>query len=106
MLARSFRLQKKDIDRLYKKGKVLRQDNFLLRIMVNHTDHCRFAIVISKKVLPHAVDRNRARRLMFDFLQKNPDLYSGKNLDIAIYPKSIKEDSIVASLNKLLSELR
>ena len=106
MLARSFRLQKKDIDRIYKKGKVLRQDSFLVRILLNPTGHCRFSVVISKKVLPKAHDRNRAKRLVYEFLQKNQNLYQNLHLDIALFPKNFHEENTLLTLNKILSELK
>jgi ribonuclease P protein component len=106
MLARPFRLQKKDIDRLYKKGKVSRQDSFLVRFMPNRTGHNRFSVVISKKVLAKATQRNRAKRLMYEFLQNSKELWQTKNFDFVIFPRNYKEEKALEALNKVLSELR
>ena len=106
MLARSFRLQKKDINRLYKKGKVLRLDSFLVRVIPSYAGHCRFSVVISKKVLALAVDRNRAKRLIYEYLQTHQELWKDKNLDVAFFPKVYDEQSSILTLNKILSKLQ
>ena len=83
----------------------MRLDSMMARIALNRTNHCRFAIVISKKVLAHAVDRNRARRLIYKIIEENTNLYTGKNLDIAIYLRSYKEEGTAALIGKLLESI-
>ena len=106
MLARPFRLQKKDIDRLYKKGKVSRQETFLVRYMPNRAGHNRYSVVISKKVLAKATQRNRAKRLMYEYLQNTKEVWQTKCFDMAIFPRNYKEEKTLEALNKVLSELR
>ncbi len=83
MLKKSYRLTKQEIERLYKKGRAFPQDFVLVRFAANRANHCRFAVVIPKKVMAKATDRNRARREVYDFLAKQAALWQNKNLDIS-----------------------
>ena len=62
MLHRSFRLQKQDIARIYKKGRSFREDFLFCRILANRASNSRFAVVIPKSVAAKATDRNRLKR--------------------------------------------
>lgn len=83
MLKKSYRLTKNEIERLFKKGRSFPQDFVLVRFMPNRTDHCRFAVIISKKVMAKATDRNQARRLVYATLEQKKVLWQNKNFDIA-----------------------
>lgn len=70
MISKKYRLKKTDIERIYKKGTRKFQQPFLVRILTNRTTHNRYAVVIPKAVVAKAVDRNRLRRLIYDFIYK------------------------------------
>ena len=105
MLSRKNRLQKKDIERLFKKGRVARQDSLMTRISPNRTDHSRFAIVISKKVLPLATKRNHARRRIYQIIQDHESFWGNKNMDVAIYLRRYQEENIGNQILKVLESL-
>lgn len=57
------------IEYILRKGARRRAEHFAVRIMPNRTDHLRFCVVASKKVSTLAVQRNRARRRMYEAIR-------------------------------------
>ena len=53
-----------------KSGKIYRSRFFLLKVFASNLAYCRFGVVVSKKVAPKAVDRNRLKRFIFNFLKE------------------------------------
>lgn len=79
MLARRYRLTKQDhVPGILKGGKLKRNPHFVLRFRTNEKGHPRFSVIVSQKVLPKAVDRNRLRRRVYEIirleLKSNPSL--------------------------------
>lgn len=105
MLIRSLRLTKKDVERVYKKGRTVKIDHILVRFLPNRTSHTRFCVVISKKVLPLAVSRNRAKRKIYELIQKSENLWQGKNIDVALVLKQYKKDEIEPNIIKILTQM-
>jgi ribonuclease P protein component len=105
MLARSFRLQKKDFDRIYKKGQTARQDLFLLRYIPNRASHCRFSVVIAKKIVAHAVDRNQIKRKVYQIIFDSTALWENKSLDIAFILKKVDSEHLESAVKKILQEI-
>ena len=65
MLSKINRLKKqKDIERVFKKGKGLRQGLLLLRFVKNDLRESRIAFVVSLKVSKKAALRNKVKRRM------------------------------------------
>lgn len=63
MLAVENRLKKKkDFEAVFEKGKSLKTDIFWCRTANNNLAHTRVGFVVSKKVSPKAVVRNKVRR--------------------------------------------
>lgn len=52
----------RDIDRVYRRGRLTRTPRLLIRVLPNHLDHSRLTTVVSKKTASSAVVRNRLRR--------------------------------------------
>ncbi|MEK9170308.1 MAG: ribonuclease P protein component [Patescibacteria group bacterium] len=108
MLAKKFRLPIQTV--IGKKGKILKDSYFLLNVMPNLLSYSRYGMVISKKVLTKATERNRIRRKLFSVIEKN-FLEKQKNLRqdflIIISPniKKITDDEISADLEKLLNKI-
>lgn len=101
MLARKFRLQKREVEKLYKKGRTLRFKDFLIRVNPNRTNHARFAIIISKKTLARAVDRNHARRQTYEAIRQAKALWQGQPLDLSISFRKFD----LAELDKALTQV-
>ncbi len=106
MLARNFRLKKNDMDRIYKKGQRVAQDLFLVRYLPNRAGHSRFSVVISKKVLAKAHDRNHAKRQIYQLIWQAKDLWQTKSLDIALVLKKYQEEKISADINYILGQIK
>ncbi len=63
MLPKNNRIQnKKDIDRVFKKGKGLKEDFLILKIIKNNSNKVRFAFIVSKKISLKASIRNKIKR--------------------------------------------
>jgi len=65
MLAKKYRLPIQEF--VKKSGKSYKSRHFLLKIFYSKGAHSRFGIVISKKVSPKAIARNKIKRRTFDF---------------------------------------
>ena len=95
MLAKKFRLGRKQLNLIYKKGTNRGFGELGVKFMVNAVDYSRFAIVIPKKVVASVVKRNRYRRVIYDEVQKFT-LKSQKNGDFLIRMfKEIEDDKIL-----------
>jgi len=105
MLSRNLRLRKNDVERIYKKGRSVSLDLFLVRYLPNRTSHARFCVVISKKVLPLAVDRNHTKRQIYTLIQQSEALWKNKCLDIALVLKRYKKEEISANVVKILEQI-
>ena len=65
MLPKAYRLSDhEDIHRVFRLGKKAYGSLFSFVSLANSLEKSRFAIVVSKKTVPRAVDRNRVKRLV------------------------------------------
>lgn len=87
MIAKRFRLHKKrDFDELSKSSNKFYSNNFILRFTDNNKDISCFAVVISKKVNPKAVVRNKTKRRIYEAIRLNLDKIN-KGFNIIIFVK-------------------
>ena len=105
MLPKSYRLRKKEVERTYKKVKIINFSNLIVRYFPNRAQHARFALVIPKKVIAKATARNRQKRLIFDYLEKNPALWQNKNFDIMLSFKRELGDRITEAINQIMEKI-
>jgi ribonuclease P protein component len=64
--------------RVYRQGSVARAGGMSLRYLENPTRvHSRCSVVVSKKVLKHAVKRNRVRRRIYEVVRRHWDELNG-----------------------------
>src|SRR5690606_20531225 len=69
---------------LYRHGHVVRTPDLTVRYIKNpHRVHSRFAVIISKKVLKKATERNRLRRRIYEVIRTN-ELHKHTSYDVAI----------------------
>ncbi|MDD5606647.1 MAG: ribonuclease P protein component [Candidatus Pacebacteria bacterium] len=95
-------LKKKDFEKVFKKGKKIQQDSFCLRTIDNDLDYTRFGLIISKKVCPKAVNRNRIKRKLRHLIKfLLPDIKKGK--DVVLIVLKEKEEM---SLNQILQRAK
>lgn len=106
MLARSFRLKKREIDRVYKKGQKIPKGFLLVRYVLNSAKHSRFAVIIPKKVAAKSVSRSRLKRLAHETLYKEMKSLKS-NYDVIIsFQKFPDEKEIEAVLKDVLQSIR
>jgi ribonuclease P protein component len=92
MYAQKFRLKgKRNIDKVYKE-KSTRGSFFVVRQKSNFLDYPRIAIVVSKKVSPKAVVRNKLKRRTSEVIRLNLEKLQGKDLIITILPHATEKD--------------
>jgi len=106
MLPKKFRLGKKEIERLNKKGNFFRQDFLLAKIISNRTNHSRFATIISSKISKKATSRNRLKRKTFALLENIINSIAIGNYDISLCFKSLpKEEEIKPVMERLFGKM-
>lgn len=112
MLAKKYKLPIQDF--VGRSGKIVRGPYFFLKIFPakNASDSAaieasRFGIVISKKVASRATERNRIKRIIFDFFQKTISQLPINDYLLVAAPslgKLEKEDTI-KELEKLINKI-
>ncbi len=111
-LAKKYRLSKKDIERVFKRGKTVQSSFFFIRFLKNEVNYLRVATIIPSKVLKKATARNRIKRIFTETIRSGQFLK--KSFDVAviatasIVEKQSKEINreIEQTLNKIFSQSR
>lgn len=73
---------KKDIDRVFKRGRTVKGSSLFIRLLKNQEKCSRFAFIVPAKHVSLAVDRNRIRRILSEKIAKI--FLSGPSYDILI----------------------
>ncbi len=93
MLRKINRLKKtKDIERVFKKGKGLKEDFLILKTLKNDLNKTRFSFIVSQKVSKKATVRNKIKRRLRDLVKRKLNIIRKHtdNLLIAIPGLEIK----------------
>lgn len=79
MLPRENRLKnKKDFEKVFKKGEGFKQDFLFLKISKNNLNFIRFGFVISKKISKKAIIRNKIKRRLSEIIRMDlPEIKKG-----------------------------
>ena len=103
-----FRLKKKqDFDKTFRQGRAVKNSSLLLRYRSNNLSLSRFGFVVSVKIAPTAVLRNRMRRVLSQFTQeKLTRINSGYDIVITALHKPEKENytQLREALGKILQD--
>jgi ribonuclease P protein component len=110
MLKKNQRLSKKQVSWLLRKGYKYSGDFFSIKFHLNKESFCRYSVVVSKKLLNLAVDRNLLRRQLYEILGGH---HTDLHLDFVITAKSPlpalefsrKKDVLLAALREISSKL-
>ena len=70
MLAKQYRLTRKQIGLIHKKGRRFSMGKIGIKYTPNQQEHARYAINISTSVYKNATDRNRLRRIVYEEVGK------------------------------------
>lgn len=92
-LAKQKRIKKKkEFERIFKTGVVVRNSFFLVKFLKNSLLFSRGAIVVPVSVSPGAVERNRIKRAIAESLKR-----IFQNSSLAPHERSIKADFIIVA---------
>ncbi|MDP3784571.1 MAG: ribonuclease P protein component [bacterium] len=71
MLAKKFRLSsRRDIEKVLKKGRILKTDHFSMRFLLNNLVSSRLGFIVSAKAARQAVGRNLLKRRAREIIRK------------------------------------
>jgi ribonuclease P protein component len=88
MLAKKFRIERGQVQFILKKGESRLSKLFIIRYIENNKKFNRYCAIISKKIYPKAVPRNRLRRQIYQQIRLiTEELNPQANLDILLIPK-------------------
>ena len=99
MLSKKNRLSRREIEELKAKKTGVLQGKFFGLVFKKQTRRKAFALIISNKVAPGAVKRNRIRRLFFKAVQESFPDKEGKFLFLA------KKGCLTANLEEFRGEM-
>lgn len=78
----------RDFDNIIKKGKYIKNDEYVIYYIENDKNNSRFGISVSKKI-GNAVKRNYYKRIIRNICHKNKNLYSNGKDYIIIMRKGL-----------------
>lgn len=109
VLSKKYRLtDKSEIEKVFKKGKILNSDSFLIRFFSNQLVFSKFTVIVSSKISKKAVIRNKIRRRLREITRLNIlKIKSGHNFIVIAKPKILNQkrgelmESVVKELGKI-----
>ncbi len=109
MLPSENRLKKKDFQKVFKKGKGIKENFLTFKWAVNNLKVSRFGFVVSRKVSKKATLRNKIKRKLREKVRAElPRLKVGIDGAVIVNPGAAKAESqtIAESLKKIFSRAR
>lgn len=107
MLSRKYSIKKQDFYKIYKYGRFINASNFVIKTQPNLKNYSQFAVVISKKIISKATNRNKARRIFKSYIQQNLDeIVKGKFIVITLKKNILKIENQEIVKNDLLKYLK
>ncbi|MBN2086725.1 ribonuclease P protein component [Candidatus Peregrinibacteria bacterium] len=100
MLSKKNRISNRQLlKKLFGKGKQYKNNNFIFKFLPSIEPISKFSVVVSKKVAPNAVDRNKLRRQIYDCIRNNLELLKS-DIVVIIIVKSNSIESEYEDLDK------
>lgn len=108
MIPKKNRLNRSRVQYTLKKGGKVSCEYFNIKYLNSRSDETRFAVIISLKVSPKAVERNKLRRQIYETLS-NSGINKRKPLDVVIVAKNKVlslnynqlQKNLISTLNKI-----
>ncbi|MDI6717681.1 MAG: ribonuclease P protein component [Patescibacteria group bacterium] len=110
MISKKYKLSTKDFLKLIKAKKTVlfqRSDFFIIKINPNGLNYNRFGLVINKKTAAKATQRNKIKRIIYNFIKKE-NFFSGQaDISITVLNKTagLSEKEIENNLRKDLRKV-
>lgn len=102
MLPKANRLtKKKDFDVVFKKGKSIKNDFLIFKILKNHLPESRFGFVVSKKVSQKATQRNKVKRRLRQIVSAELKRFK-KSTDVVVVALSGIETRKFSEIKELI----
>jgi ribonuclease P protein component len=101
--SRKQRLRGEDIDALLASGKGLRRSGVWVQARLNTLDCPRLGMIIPRRVVPRAVDRNRIRRVLREWFRTNQQHLGSRDVLVRVTDKPVELVSAVVA--QLLAKL-
>lgn len=108
-LPKKYRLTNKSgIEKVFKKGRIINSNLFLIKSHYNQSVFSRFTIIVSSKISKKAVIRNRIKRRLREIIRLNIlKIKPGHDFIIIAKPKILnqKRNELIESLVKELDRI-
>jgi len=95
---RKQRLRGEDIDALLASGKGLRRAGVSVQTRANDLGCSRLGLIIPRRVVRRAVDRNRLRRVLREWFRLNQPQLGSRDILVRVTDKPVELVSVVAQL--------
>jgi len=97
------RLRGKAITHILAGSRPRRSGSVLIQITPNGLDYSRLGLIVPKRLLPRAVDRNRARRLLREWFRRNQTPLAGKDLLVRLSVAPVQLESLIGDLGRVFA---
>jgi ribonuclease P protein component len=95
---RKQRLRGEDIEALLASGRALRRAGVSVQARANALGCPRLGLIIPRRVVPRAVDRNRMRRLLREWFRLNQLHLGSRDILVRVTDRPVELVSVVAQL--------
>lgn len=95
------RLIGKDVALVLASGKPRRERNVSMQVRANGMAFARLGLIVPKRVLARAVDRNRARRLLREWFRNNQGRFGGRDLLVRVSARRADLKTLIAEVERL-----
>jgi ribonuclease P protein component len=100
--SRKQRLRGEDIEALLASGKGLRRAGVSVQTRTNALDCPRLGLIIPRRLVPRAVDRNRIKRVLREWFRRNRDRLGSRDILVRLTGNPGDVLSTVAELTKTI----
>lgn len=88
MIAKKYRIERNLINYILEKGELYTSKLLIIRYLKNNKKFLRFCVIISKKITPKAIIRNKLKRQIYEAIRTNiNELIHPEPIDVIIIPK-------------------
>jgi ribonuclease P protein component len=94
------RLRGEAITRILAGTRLRRSGSISVQIKPNGLEYSRLGLVVAKRILPRAVDRNRARRLIREWFRRKQTEFPAQDLLVRLSNRPTPLNSLIADLER------
>ncbi len=106
MLPKKNRVNKKEVDLIFKQGKFINSPNLTFKFITNLGKGRKISVIAPKNIAKLAVKRNLLRRLGYNVLQKHINRFPAGISGVFVF-KKYQEDGLIIEneIEKILSKI-